>query len=102
VSASGDGVRLRTPAPAAAAAVLGDAGATIAATGSDVLTISGISSERIVALLAGNSIPFAEVSAHRASLEEAYLELTQEAVEYRAAAPDAASSAAAPAGQVMR
>jgi len=101
-SASGDRVRLRTTAPAAAAAVLADAGATVAATGSDVLTISGISSERIAALLAGNSIPFAEVSAHRASLEEAYLELTQEAVEYRAAAPDAASSAAAPAGQVMR
>jgi ABC-2 type transport system ATP-binding protein len=38
-----------------------------------------------VALLAGHPVPFAEVSAHRATLEEAYLELTQEAVEYRAA-----------------
>jgi ABC-2 type transport system ATP-binding protein len=41
-------------------------------------------------------VPFSEVSAHRATLEEAYLELTQEAVEYRAVA--ARSSAA----QVMR
>jgi ABC-2 type transport system ATP-binding protein len=29
-------------------------------------------------------VPFSEVSAHRASLEEAYLELTRDAVEYRA------------------
>ena len=30
------------------------------------------------------AIPFAEVTAHRATLEEAYLELTRDAVEYRA------------------
>jgi ABC-2 type transport system ATP-binding protein len=30
-------------------------------------------------------VPFSEVSAHRATLEEAYLELTEQAVEYRAA-----------------
>ena len=30
-------------------------------------------------------MPFSEVSAHRATLEEAYLELTRDAVEYRAA-----------------
>jgi len=29
-------------------------------------------------------IPIAEVTAHRATLEEAYLELTTDAVEYRA------------------
>ena len=29
-------------------------------------------------------MPFSEVAAHRASLEEAYLELTQDAVDYRA------------------
>jgi ABC-2 type transport system ATP-binding protein len=31
-------------------------------------------------------VPFSEVSAHRATLEDAYLELTRDAVEYRAAA----------------
>jgi ABC-2 type transport system ATP-binding protein len=31
-------------------------------------------------------VAFSEVAAHRASLEEAYLELTRGAVEYRAAA----------------
>jgi len=49
-----------------------------------VLTISGISSERAVVLLTQHAIPFTEVSAHQASLEEAYLRLTRDAVEYRA------------------
>ena len=84
-AASGDRVTVRTSAAPVAAAVLADAGASVAALGPDALTISGLSSERIVALLAGHPVPFAEVSAHRATLEEAYLELTQEAVEYRAA-----------------
>ena len=47
-------------------------------------TISGLPAERVVALLSGNSVPFAEVTAHRATLEEAYMELTRDAVEYRA------------------
>jgi ABC-2 type transport system ATP-binding protein len=29
-------------------------------------------------------VPFSEVSAHRATLEEAYLDLTRDAVEFRA------------------
>ena len=33
-------------------------------------------------------MPFSEVSAHRATLEEAYMELTRDAVEFRAAAGD--------------
>jgi ABC-2 type transport system ATP-binding protein len=82
-AASADRVTLRTAARDQALTVLARAGAEVAATGPDVLTISGLSSERIVALLAGNAIPFSEVSAHRASLEEAYMELTRDAVEYR-------------------
>jgi ABC-2 type transport system ATP-binding protein len=73
-----------TAAPAAAAAVLEQAGATVAAAGSGALTVSGLSAERIVTLLSGRAVPFSEVSAHRASLEAAYLELTRDAVEYRA------------------
>jgi ABC-2 type transport system ATP-binding protein len=86
-AASADRVAVRTAARDQAMTVLARAGAEVAATGPDVLTISGLSSERIVALLAGNAIPFAEVSAHRASLEEAYMELTRDAVEYRATEP---------------
>jgi ABC-2 type transport system ATP-binding protein len=66
--------------------VLAGAGAEVAATGSGVLTISNLSSERVVAILAGQAIPFSEVTAHRATLEQAYLELTSQSVEYRAEA----------------
>jgi ABC-2 type transport system ATP-binding protein len=40
-----------------------------------------------VAILSGGQVPFSEVSAHRATLEEAYMELTRDAVEFRAAGP---------------
>ena len=84
-AASADRITLRTAARSEAMGALAQAGATVAATGPDVLTISGISSERAVALLTANAIPFSEVSAHRATLEEAYMELTRDSVEFRAA-----------------
>jgi ABC-2 type transport system ATP-binding protein len=80
---SGDRVTLRTVAPDRAAAVLRRAGATATADGTTV-TVSGLASEKVVLLLAESAVPFSEVSAHRATLEEAYLELTRDAVEYRA------------------
>jgi ABC-2 type transport system ATP-binding protein len=86
-AASGDRVRLRTPARAAAVAALGSAGATVAATASDLLTVSNLSSERTVAILTAAHVPFSEVSAHRATLEDAYLQLTKDAVEFRADGP---------------
>jgi ABC-2 type transport system ATP-binding protein len=85
-AASADRVTVRTSARDQAMTVLARAGAEVAAIGPDVLTISGLSSERIVALLTGNAISFTEVSPHRASLEEAYMELTRDAVEFRAGA----------------
>ncbi len=83
-AASGDRVRLRTTARSEALTVLARAGGTVAVTGSDTLTVSGLRSDQVVALLSSGSVPFAEVSAHRATLEEAYMELTREAVEFRA------------------
>ena len=80
---SGDRVMLRTAAGTQAAAVLERAGATVAITGPDALTISGLPAGRVVALLAESSVPFAEVTAHRATLEQAYMELTKDAVEYQ-------------------
>jgi ABC-2 type transport system ATP-binding protein len=82
-SASADRVTVRTSARWDARTVLSDAGATVA-DGSGILTVSGLAAERIVALLGDSKVPFSEVSAHRATLEEAYIELTRDAVEYRA------------------
>jgi ABC-2 type transport system ATP-binding protein len=84
-AASGDRVTLRTSARPEAMAVLEDAGATAVSAGSDMLTITGLPAERVVELLSGSAVPFSEVSAHRATLEQAYMELTSEAVEYRPA-----------------
>jgi ABC-2 type transport system ATP-binding protein len=83
-AASGDLVELRTASPAEAMTVLAHAGAEVAATARDVLTVKGLSAERAVAALTASHVPFTEVSAHRATLEEAYMELTRDAVEFRA------------------
>ena len=85
-AASGDRVAVRTTARTEAMTVLTHAGATVAATGPDTLTISGLTAQRVVTLLGDGAVPFSEVSAHRATLEEAYMELTRDAVEFRAAA----------------
>jgi ABC-2 type transport system ATP-binding protein len=85
-AASGGRVTVRTTARAEATTVLAHAGATIAATGQDTLIISGLAAEKIVALLGESGLPFSEVSPHRATLEEAYMELTRDAVEFRATA----------------
>jgi ABC-2 type transport system ATP-binding protein len=84
-AASGDLVELRTAARAEAMTVLARAGAEVAATAQDVITVKGLSAEQTVAALTANHVPFTEVSAHRATLEEAYMELTRDAVEFRAA-----------------
>jgi ABC-2 type transport system ATP-binding protein len=92
-TASGGRVTVRTTARTEATTVLAHAGATIAATGQDTLVISGLPAEKIVALLGESGLPFSEVSPHRATLEEAYMELTRDAVEFRAT-PASAKEAA--------
>ena len=83
-TASGDRVMLRTSARSEAMTVLAHAGATIAATGRDTLAVSGLAAEQVVARLSESGVGFSEISAHRATLEEAYMELTRDAVEFRA------------------
>jgi ABC-2 type transport system ATP-binding protein len=85
-AASGSRLRLRTTAPADAMAALASAGAEVTASGPGVLTVSGLSAERVVAALTGRAIPLSEITAHRVTLEQAYMELTSRSVEYRAGA----------------
>jgi ABC-2 type transport system ATP-binding protein len=87
-SVARDQLTLRTSAPALALDVLTRAGASVAAAAPGTLIISGLPAEKTVALLGERGVPVAEISAHRASLEEAYLELTRDAVEYRATAAE--------------
>jgi ABC-2 type transport system ATP-binding protein len=81
-AASGDQVELRTSQRSQVMTVLANAGATVAAIDRDEITVRGLSTEHIVGLLTGTGLAFSEVARHRASLEEAYMELTREAVEF--------------------
>ena len=93
IATASDGrVTVHTTARSEAMTVLAHAGAIVAATDQDTLVISGLAAEKIVALLGESGVPFSEVSAHRATLEQAYMELTRDAVEFRAATPSGAST----------
>ncbi|HZB48752.1 MAG TPA: AAA family ATPase, partial [Mycobacteriales bacterium] len=81
-AASGDRVVLRTARRSEAMTLLARAGGTVAAIDREALTVTGLPAEQVVALLSGGGVPFSEVAQHRASLEEAYMELTRDAVDF--------------------
>lgn len=81
-AASRDRVALRTTRRSEAMTVLARAGATVASADRELLTVSGLAAERVVAVLSNAGLPFSDVTTHRASLEEAYMELTRDAAEF--------------------
>jgi ABC-2 type transport system ATP-binding protein len=81
-SASSGRITVHTSAADQAELAITSAGGTAVAAGPDVLTITGLPADRIVSILGESNIPFSEVSAHRATLEAAYLALTRHAVEF--------------------
>ena len=85
-AASGDRVTLRTASPAEAAEVLTRAGGGVAPAGDGTLSVTGLTAEQVVRLLSQGAVPFTEIAAHRATLEQAYLGLTRDQVEFRAQA----------------
>ena len=89
VSRSGaDTVRVRSPQLDELRRVLADAGMTAHAVPDDsALLVSGAPIELVGDLAARNAITLHELSSQQASLEEAYMKLTDEAVEYRTATP---------------
>ncbi|MBE8520703.1 ATP-binding cassette domain-containing protein [Amycolatopsis sp. H6(2020)] len=86
-AASKGRVVVRTTARPEATSALAQAGAPTTATGPDTLIVSGLAPNRVVALLNQAGVSFSEVSAHRATLEQAYLDLTRDAVEFHATTP---------------
>jgi ABC-2 type transport system ATP-binding protein len=93
-AASGDRVMVRTTDASMAAATLQRAGATVVSTGvaqgidgaggARTLAVTGLAAARVVAVLSEARVPFSEVATQRVSLEQAYLDLTRDAVEYHA------------------
>ncbi|MEU3663132.1 ABC transporter ATP-binding protein [Streptomyces sp. NPDC032940] len=77
-------VRIRSPQRERLLDVLSGAGITVADSGAEVLEVEGDKSEAIGELAARNQIVLHELSPQRASLEEAFMQLTAESVEYHA------------------
>jgi ABC-2 type transport system ATP-binding protein len=78
-----EGVLVRSPRAPELATALESAGAAVAAEPDGGLSVSGLDVARIGDLAAERGIPLHEVTARRASLEDAYLRLTAGSVEYR-------------------
>lgn len=83
--ASADGVvRVRTPDAAALRDVLiGEGGVTVASPERDLLEVRGLAAPRIGEVAASQRLVLHELTPVRASLEDAYMRLTGDAVEYR-------------------
>jgi ABC-2 type transport system ATP-binding protein len=78
-------VRVRTPDAASLAELLAGSGVNVEAPGNDLLEVTGLESEAIGELARRHDLPLYELTPVRASLEDAFMELTRDAVEYQAA-----------------
>ncbi|MCQ4202077.1 ABC transporter ATP-binding protein [Streptomyces coelicoflavus] len=77
-------VRIRTPQREQLLDALHDAGVPVVEAGDGVLEVDGDKSEAVGELAARRQIVLHELSPQRASLEEAFMQLTAESVEYHA------------------
>ncbi len=88
-SSSQQSVHVRSPQAAELAARCREAGATVAGpdagTDPDLIEITGMDSAEVGKLAAAHGIALSELVPVRASLEEAFMELTRDSVEYEAA-----------------
>jgi ABC-2 type transport system ATP-binding protein len=91
-AASKDRVMVRTADRGEATTVLAHAGGTVAVSDHDLLAVSGLPAGRIAALLGDSGVPFSGLAPHQATLEEAYMELTRDSVEYRGQPAGAAAA----------
>ena len=94
-SSSKGSVRVRSPQADRLAAVLREAGASAEVDNTGALIVTGMESAAIGEAAADAGVVLHELAPQRASLEEAFMELTSESVEFHAT-----GSSTAPAGQV--
>jgi ABC-2 type transport system ATP-binding protein len=85
--ASGASVRVRTPSAGQLIRAVTAKGATATADDGGAIEVHGMSTEQIGDLAFSEGIRLHELTAVRASLEEAFMELTADSVEYRADVP---------------
>jgi ABC-2 type transport system ATP-binding protein len=77
-------VRVRTPDPVVLVDAIIGAGGTAVSGGDGAILVQGLTPERIGDLAFTSRVPVHELTPDRASLEEAFMELTAGSVEFRA------------------
>jgi ABC-2 type transport system ATP-binding protein len=85
--AGGGSVIVRTPRAAELRAVLLGPGVTVASETRDVLVVEGLTAEQIGTAAWQAHLPVFGLTAKEASLEEAFMQLTEESVDYRSQEP---------------
>jgi ABC-2 type transport system ATP-binding protein len=82
--AQGDTVRVRSTDPDALAALLRPRAAEVSRDRDGALTVSGLSTDQVGRAAGAAGITLLELTERRASLEEAFIDMTRDAVEFRA------------------
>jgi ABC-2 type transport system ATP-binding protein len=88
-------VRVRTPQASQLAQLVTGKGGTARADGEDAIVVSGIAQEQLGDLAFDNGIRLHELAPLQASLEQAFMELTKDSVEFHAAVPTGSTGATA-------
>lgn len=83
-SGSGNYIQVRSPQHDALEALLKSQGALVVRQADAALQIMGVTSDAVGELARANGVTLQELSVHQASLEETYMELTRDLVDYRA------------------
>jgi ABC-2 type transport system ATP-binding protein len=87
--ASGQAVRVRTTAADVLAAAVTAANGVVSVISGDELEVRGLTEDQVAEIAFANGVRLQHLSASKASLEQAFMELTADSVEYHAAAPEA-------------
>ena len=94
--AKGDGVRVRTPDAAQLSSLLQSSEVTVTGTAADLIEVHGLPSARIGEIAAGAGVVLHELTPLDGSLEDAYMSLTQNEVEYQTSSTDTGSTYTVP------
>jgi ABC-2 type transport system ATP-binding protein len=93
--ASGHSVTVRTPEAARLRDLLLGPDVTVTSEQAGVLQVQGLNAEQIGTVAWEAHLPVFELASQQASLEQAFMELTQDSVEYRSAGPSTPMEVAA-------
>jgi ABC-2 type transport system ATP-binding protein len=85
-------VRVRSTDPEALAALLRSRDVAVSGAGDGALAVSGLSTDEVGRAAGAAGITLLELAAQQASLEEAFVEMTRDAVEFRARTQEGARS----------